>query len=40
MSDEVKTPRAADVDGFFTADSMVRRLHGERLVLFSGVRAC
>ena len=39
MSDEVKTRRAADVDGFFPADSMVRRLHGERLVLFSGVRA-
>lgn len=39
MSDEVKTLRAADVDGFFAADSMVRRLHGERLVLFSGVRA-
>jgi uncharacterized protein (DUF2236 family) len=30
---------AEDVDGFFTADSMVRRLHRERLVLFSGVRA-
>jgi uncharacterized protein (DUF2236 family) len=27
------------VDGFFAADSMVRRLHRERLVLFSGVRA-
>jgi uncharacterized protein (DUF2236 family) len=32
-------PRAAEVDGFFAADSMVRRLHRERLVLFSGVRA-
>jgi len=32
-------PRAAEVDGFFAADSMVRRLHGERLVLFSGMRA-
>jgi uncharacterized protein (DUF2236 family) len=30
---------AAEVDGFFGADSMVRRLHRERLVLFSGVRA-
>ncbi|HVW48252.1 MAG TPA: oxygenase MpaB family protein, partial [Solirubrobacterales bacterium] len=33
------TLRAAEVDGFFAADSMVRRLHGERVVLFSGVRA-
>jgi uncharacterized protein (DUF2236 family) len=39
MSDEVTTPSAAAVDGFFPADSMVRRLHGERVVLFSGVRA-
>jgi uncharacterized protein (DUF2236 family) len=31
--------RAEEVDGFFAADSMVRRLHRERLVLFSGVRA-
>lgn len=31
--------RAGEVDGFFSADSMVRRLHRERLVLFSGVRA-
>jgi uncharacterized protein (DUF2236 family) len=31
--------QAEDVDGFFAADSMVRRLHRERLVLFSGVRA-
>jgi uncharacterized protein (DUF2236 family) len=30
---------AEHVDGFFAADSMVRRLHRERLVLFSGVRA-
>lgn len=30
---------AAEVDGFFAADSMVRRLHRERLVLFSGMRA-
>lgn len=34
-----RTPQAAKVDGFFAADSMVRRLHRERLVLFSGVRA-
>jgi uncharacterized protein (DUF2236 family) len=32
-------PLARDVDGYFAADSMVRRLHRERLVLFSGVRA-
>lgn len=31
--------QAQEVDGFFAADSMVRRLHRERLVLFSGVRA-
>jgi uncharacterized protein (DUF2236 family) len=30
---------AEEVDGFFAADSMLRRLHRERLVLFSGVRA-
>lgn len=34
-----RAPQAAAVDGFFPADSMVRRLHRERLVLFSGVRA-
>jgi uncharacterized protein (DUF2236 family) len=34
-----RTPVAGAVDGFFGADSMVRRLHRERLVLFSGVRA-
>jgi uncharacterized protein (DUF2236 family) len=39
MAEETKAPRAAAVDGFFPADSMVRRLHGERLILFSGVRA-
>ena len=40
MSDEAGTAlRAAEVDGFFDADSMVRRLHGERVVLFSGARA-
>jgi len=33
------SPRAAEVDGFFPADSVVRRLHRERVVLFSGVRA-
>jgi uncharacterized protein (DUF2236 family) len=31
--------RAEQVDGFFAADSMVRRLHRERVVAFSGVRA-
>jgi len=34
-----RAPQAGEVDGFFGADSMVRRLHRERLVLFSGVRA-
>lgn len=34
-----RAPQAEEVDGFFGADSMVRRLHRERLVLFSGVRA-
>jgi len=34
-----REPQAEEVDGFFAADSMVRRLHRERLVLFSGVRA-
>jgi uncharacterized protein (DUF2236 family) len=34
-----RPPVAEEVDGFFAADSMVRRLHRERLVLFSGVRA-
>jgi len=34
-----RAPLAGEVDGFFGADSMVRRLHRERLVLFSGVRA-
>ncbi len=32
-------PQAREVDGFFATDSMLRRLHRERLVLFSGVRA-
>jgi uncharacterized protein (DUF2236 family) len=39
MTDEATTLTAAEVDGFFAADSMVRRLHSERVVLFSGVRA-
>jgi uncharacterized protein (DUF2236 family) len=40
MSDaETTTITAAEVDGFFPADSMVRRLHGQRVVLFSGARA-
>lgn len=34
-----REPLAGEVDGFFGPDSMVRRLHRERLVLFSGVRA-
>jgi uncharacterized protein (DUF2236 family) len=34
-----RAPLAREVDGFFAPDSMVRRLHRERLVLFSGVRA-
>jgi uncharacterized protein (DUF2236 family) len=34
-----RAPQAGEVDGFFGPDSMVRRLHRERLVLFSGVRA-
>jgi uncharacterized protein (DUF2236 family) len=32
-------PSAAEVDGYFPADSMIRRLHSERLISFSGVRA-
>jgi uncharacterized protein (DUF2236 family) len=39
MAAETKPLSAAEVDGFFAADSMVRRLHAERVVLFSGVRA-
>jgi uncharacterized protein (DUF2236 family) len=34
-----RAPLSGEVDGFFPADSVVRRLHRERLVLFSGVRA-
>ena len=30
---------ASEADGFFPADSMIRRLHSERLIAFSGVRA-
>jgi uncharacterized protein (DUF2236 family) len=39
MSDELTLRRAEEVDGFFPADSMVRRLHRERVVAFSGLRA-
>lgn len=38
MADEISLT-AAEVDGYFAADSMVRRLHGERIVLFPGARA-
>lgn len=31
--------RAAQIDGFFPANSMIRRLHSERLIAISGVRA-
>lgn len=34
-----RAPQAGEVDGFFAPDSVVRQLHRERLVLFSGVRA-
>jgi uncharacterized protein (DUF2236 family) len=34
-----RAPRAAEAEGFFAPDSVLRRLHRERLVLFSGVRA-
>jgi uncharacterized protein (DUF2236 family) len=37
-SEEVDPP-ASKVDGYFPADSMIRRLHSERLIAFSGVRA-
>jgi uncharacterized protein (DUF2236 family) len=30
---------AREVDGYFPADSMIRRLHSERLIAFSGIRA-
>ncbi len=32
-------PAASEVDGFFPAGSMIRRLHSERLIAFSGIRA-
>jgi uncharacterized protein (DUF2236 family) len=38
-TDAFTLPRADEVDGFFGADSMVRRLHRERVVAFSGLRA-
>jgi uncharacterized protein (DUF2236 family) len=37
--DKVVALRAEEVDGFFPADSVVRRLHRERVVAFSGLRA-
>jgi uncharacterized protein (DUF2236 family) len=30
---------AREIDGYFAADSMIRRLHSERLIAFSGIRA-
>ncbi len=30
---------ASELDGYFPADSMIRQLHSERLIAFSGVRA-
>lgn len=36
---EVKEAAASTVDGYFPADSMIRRLHSERLIAFSGIRA-
>ena len=38
-ADDFTLLRADEVDGFFPADSMVRRLHRERVVAFSGLRA-
>ena len=38
-ADDFTLLRADEVDGFFAADSMVRRLHRERVVAFSGLRA-
>jgi len=32
-------PSADEIDGYFPADSMIRRVHRQRLVAFSGVRA-
>jgi uncharacterized protein (DUF2236 family) len=34
-----RAPLAAEVDGFFAPESMIRRLHRERVVAFSGIRA-
>lgn len=31
--------QASEVDGFFPAGSMIRKLHGQRLIAFSGIRA-
>ncbi len=36
--DDAEVP-ARQIDGFFPADSMIRRLHSERLIAFSGIRA-
>lgn len=38
-SSEQSEVAASKVDGYFPADSMIRRLHSERLIAFSGVRA-
>jgi uncharacterized protein (DUF2236 family) len=37
-SEQSEAP-ASKVDGYFPADSMIRRLHSERLIAFSGIRA-
>ena len=37
--DGTARPVAEEVDGYFPADSMIRRLHRERIVAISGVRA-
>ncbi len=39
IGSETHRVAAAEVDGYFPADSMIRRLHGERMIAFSGVRA-
>lgn len=36
--DESEAP-ARQIDGYFPADSMIRKLHSERLIAFSGIRA-
>jgi uncharacterized protein (DUF2236 family) len=38
QSDDAQVP-ARQIDGYFPADSMIRRLHSERLIAFSGIRA-